>query len=522
MPDSQEIRPPLSSAVSRRSTLIGLASAAAWLIVPTTATAAPSRLPGRPLLGFRPVPISDANSAAVPAGYRIRVAGRTEVGANPATVQLPEIVTPDRTPVTFSGPARATDPELRSGPRVTALLDAASIRPTPWGTYLACERDFGAYFGVRDTRWRPTETDLRYGLGQALRPRPANELDPRFDLAAHPTEPYRYGWVVELSVDPDGTALRPVKRTALGRFDHVGVTVTVADGRVVVYSGDQEDGGYLYKYVGAHDWQHERGRGRSPLDHGVLHVASFADDGAGRWLPLTHGQGPLTVENGWRDQADVLLRARMAADALGATALDHPRHVAVDPTDGTAYAAMAGGGGDVRCRPDADAGRPGRALPRHPNPYGLILRWHEDGNGASATSFRWSLLVSGGDPARDRSVQLDATNMFGRPSGLSVDPDGRLWIQAGGATGDQGRSASVHRGFGNDAILAADPASGEIRRFFTAPRNREITRAVVAADQRSMFVTVRAPRGTPATRKSRSSQVTFVVTRRDGGVIGAS
>ncbi|MEH0972357.1 alkaline phosphatase PhoX [Micromonospora sp. CPCC 205546] len=101
----------------------------------------------------------------------------------------------------------------------------------------------------------------------------------------------------------------------------------------------------------------------------------------------------------------------------------------------------------------------------------------------------------------------DATNVFGRPSGLSVDPDGRLWIQAGGATGDQGRPASVHRSVGNDVILAADPASGEIRRFFTAPRNREITRAVVAADQRSMFVTVRAPEGTPATRKSRSSQV---------------
>ena len=31
------------------------------------------------------------------------------------------------------------------------------------------------------------------------------------------------------------------------------------------------------------------------LDHGTLQVARFEGGGQGRWLPLSHGQGPLTA-----------------------------------------------------------------------------------------------------------------------------------------------------------------------------------------------------------------------------------
>ena len=72
--------------------------------------------------------------------------------------------------------------------------------------------------------------------------------DERFDIARHPNEPNRAGYIVEIDpLDPKST---PKKRTALGRFKHENAEVVLAaNGQVVVYMGDDERGEFLCKFV---------------------------------------------------------------------------------------------------------------------------------------------------------------------------------------------------------------------------------------------------------------------------------
>lgn len=442
------------------------------------------------------------------------------------------------TPFTISGPCAghalmqtAADPAGRS---VLGTLNNCASGQTPWGTYLSGEENFIGYFSGGDS---PSAHERRWGLRPGGHGYRWHEHDARFDATAHPNEPNRFGWVVE--IDPLDPASTPVKRTALGRAAHEGAWVGVTkDGRAVVYSGEDARFEYLYKFV-SRDRVAPAGKGltqaqanRSLLDHGTLYVARFDADGRGRWLPLVHGQGPLTAANGFADQGEVLIKTRQASDLLGATKVDRPEWLAIDPRSGWVYCTLTNN--SARGAP----GQPGvdAANPRAGNAMGQIIRWHDAGD-FDGRSFEWNHLVLAGDPANARAEAQGNIegDLYACPDGIAFDARGLLWIQT------DIHAAQLLRGefrrLGNNALLACDVRSGQTRRFLTGPTHCEITGCAWTPDGTTMFVNVQHPGETPSDRSDpaqpnqysnwpdhrpggRPRSATVAIRKKDGGVIG--
>jgi secreted PhoX family phosphatase len=426
------------------------------------------------------------------------------------------------------------------GTRTRGTLNNCAHGVTPWNTYLAAEENWAGMFV--NTGEQPREHD-RYGVpDEASRYQwelAASGADDfvRFNATAtgasaaedYRHEPNTYGWVVE--IDPFDPASTPVKRSHLGRFAHEGVVFHAAEeGKpVVCYSGDDSRFEYIYKFVSAAPWA--AGARGEILDEGTLYVAKFNADGSGEWLALAPGENGLTPENGFADLADILLNTRLAADQAGATKMDRPEWGTVDPSTGEVYFTLTNN--NRRTLPDVDP-----VNPRAENFYGSVVRWKEAAGDFAATTFQWELFVLAGTKANSRTIAgetLNDDNLFACPDGIWCDKDSRLWIQTD--MGDIGPAQSGPLApFGMNQMLAADPRTGEIRRFLTGPWGQEITGVVTTPDGTSMFVNVQHPgghasaeefaagnygSGFPDYNGSVPRSATLVITREDGGVIGA-
>ncbi len=400
------------------------------------------------------------------------------------------------TPCSISGPARAHPAMLtaadRWGQRILGTLNNCAMGVTPWGTYLTCEENFNNYFKGSAT---PRRAEQRYGITARSGSYRWHEFDPRFDLEQHPNEANRFGWVVE--IDPFQPDAEPVKHTALGRFKHEGATCTLAaDGRVVVYMGDDERFEYIYKFVSLERYQPGMASPNRLLSTGTLYVARFDSQGKGEWLPLRYGQkfakGALTEEFGFANQGDVVIRCREAADMAGATPMDRPEWIAVHPQNGEVFATLTNNSQRGKeGKPAADA-----ANPRANNQFGHIIRWRELRQDAAATRFDWEILCLAGESL---SGQLQG-DTFANPDGLWFDPLGHLWIQT-----DMG-SGSLNKGefssFGNNQMLVADLERGRTHRFLTGPRHCELTGITSSPDGHTLFVNIQHPGESPSERSN--------------------
>ncbi len=424
------------------------------------------------------------------------------------------------TPMELRGPAAghpllqtAADP---TGTVVLGTMNNCGAGKTPWGTYLTCEENFNGYFGSTDEGFERPEDYVRYGIG--LESRYAYEkYDARFDVSQNPNEPRRFGYIVE--IDPTDPTSTPIKHTALGRFKHENAAAVIApDGRVVVYMGDDERGEFMYKYV-SNGVYAPGGPTSELLDDGQLYVAKFNTDTTGEWVALTPAATGM-------DEAEIAIYTRMAASKVGATTMDRPEWVAVNPVAVEGYCALTN---NSRRAPDFTnaGGDPVSAVHNSPNPrnenrYGQIVRWRPANDDHASDDFTWDLYVMAGNPTVHGGIYAGSSNvnegnLFNSPDGMMFDSTGLLWIQTDGDDSNEEGFA----GMGNNQMLAGDPVTGQIERFMTGPKGSEVTGLTWSADKRTMFVGIQHPAAPfPDGEEMLPRSSIVAIKREDGGLVG--
>jgi len=372
-----------------------------------------------------------------------------------------------------------------SGAKVFGTVNNCAGGVTPWGTYVMAEENIHGYFsGALPEGHKETENYKRLGIPEGSYEWGAHY--DRFDLGKEPNEANRFGWIVEVDVaDPNST---PKKRTALGRFKHEGAESIVArDGRVVFYLGDDERFDYVYKFVTAGKFDPANpAANKDLLDEGTLHVARFAEDGGVEWLPIVFGQGPLTAENGFASQADVLIETRRAADLLGATKMDRPEDIQPNGVNGKVYVMLTNN--TKRKDDQVDA-----ANPRAKNAFGHMIEIAEDGGDFAATKGKWEVLLKCGDPSvadvgASFSTATTANGWFGMPDNCAVDSAGRLWVAT-----DGNNAKETGRTDGLWAVDTEGPARATSKLFFRVPVGAEMCGPQFAPDDKTAFVAVQHP-----------------------------
>lgn len=306
---------------------------------------------------------------------------------------------------------------------------------TPWNTFITCEENYDGFFG-----------ETVYDENNVAKKLPSRYMGWE-EFYDYPPE--HYGWVVE--IDPkDGAAQ---KHIALGRFAHECCTLYhLPDERVVAYTGDDKINEHLYKFVSSKP---------NSLKEGTLYVADVTQ---GKWLSMDW-QSSEILQAHFKDQTEVLIRAREASKLLGATELNRPEDIEIDPITGSVFVTLTNN------VPKGDL-------------HGSILKLDETGGSFDAMTFESSTYLAGGEE-----------NGFSSPDNLAFDLAGNLWMtsdMSGSVMNKQGPYLS----FKNNSLYVIPRYgvdAGKIIRVASAPRDAELTGPWFSPDGKTLFLSVQHP-----------------------------
>ena len=380
------------------------------------------------------------------------------------------------------------------GNRIIGTAYNCSGGTTPWGTILSAEENFQGselfFVGVQENV-KPNGGQTSYAKGTT---------GEEFGLVGE-----KYGWMVE--VDPLDPSFRPRKHTWLGRFRHENVAIRAEAGRrLVVYMGDDRRGGHTWKFVSNGTVTNPADKNNSRLfEDGVLYVAQYNRNGAGRWLPLTInsqtnpvrpskvGEAELasfgkaqrdantrlpkragiagqtedggsfvadttneatalpgyrnkTLANFYSSQGAVLVDAFLAANLIGGTPTARPEDLEVNPTTKEVFIAYTDGAPGSDGYPDSrifTVAKYGSAVNSTQQSGGLYKIIEDSPDGAGLT-FRWQRFAQGGEAGAVAGAG------FASVDNLDFDTQGNIW-------GVTDMSTSTHNGF--DVGAAGKPTT---------------------------------------------------------------
>jgi secreted PhoX family phosphatase len=370
------------------------------------------------------------------------------------------------TPMDLTGPAAGSD-RMKGATEVIGTLANCGGGVTPWNTVLTCEENFQDYYGQR------TDDQGEPGMGTDDAPE-ALEIAETYRWLDDPEDaqlPEHYGWIAE--VDPFDPESKPRKHTWLGRMAHENAAINISDsGKVVVYTGHDSEDKCIYKFISSGTYKEgDREANMDLLSDGMLYVGDF---GQGRWIPLDFENNPIFKDNGYKDQADVLVRVVEAVELedpeteapLG-TPMDRCEDIEVHPQTGQVYAALTNN-------------------ELHGNFYGQIIRITEKDDDPTAEEFMFDVFAAGGPQSG-----------FASPDNIMFDNSGNLWVVTDMSSSRM--NEGIYTTFKNNGafVLPARSDGGvdgtEVIQFASGPIEAEVTGPAFTPDGKTLFLAIQHP-----------------------------